>query len=199
MRRFIRCIPLLAVVPSLACTVLMRDPDYYHYDVMKALEPREEALKVCYDKALETDDRAAGTVVAAFTVEKKTGVIKDVAVVGDKTTAPTMLAECATAQLEGLTIEAPDAQDGAAEYQWDFVLNIDEEELAADDAAASQPQPEDKPAVEDDAGAGASAPAETPAGEPATPSEPATPGSKSDTAGDEEPEPEAEVTFEIGE
>lgn len=194
MKRLIRCIPLLAIVPSLACTVLMRDPDYYHYDVMKALEPREEALKVCYDTALETDDRAAGTVVAAFTVEKKTGVIKNVEVVGDKTTAPALLAQCATAQLEGLKIEQPDSQDGAAEYQWDFVLNIDEQELAP--ATAPEPAPAgaepSKPAVETPAEPGASESAET----DTAPSEPS---SESEPGAPEEPEPEAEVTFEIGE
>lgn len=186
MKRLNRCLPLLAVLPALACTVLMRDPDYYHYDVMKALEPREEALKVCYDQVLESDDRAAGTVFAVFTVEKKTGSIKQVEVLGDKTTAPPALVQCATAQLAGLTIEAPDAQDAVAEYQWDFILNIDEDALVEEEVVAP---PQDVPPEGPPSGG------TTDAAQPGAQDPPA----EADDEDEVEPDTEAEVTFEIGE
>lgn len=194
MKRLNLCLPVLALLPSLACTVLMRDPDYYHYDVMKALEPRQEGLKVCYDKVLENDDRAAGTVVAAFTVEKKTGTIKDVSIVPAKTTAPPALAQCATAQLEGVTIEAPDAQDAEAEYQWDFILNLDEDALVEQELV-SPPEP-------GAAHEGAEVPKDEstqrpPAADTADADDQA--AAQPETSEAPEAEPEAEVTFEIGE
>ena len=57
------------------CTFIARDAETYRADTRSVVETRNDTIKECYDAALEADEKAAGTVVVNFIVEKKTGTI----------------------------------------------------------------------------------------------------------------------------
>ena len=53
-----------ALLPSLACMLWQREPDYYSEVLTELFESRTEAIDACYDRYLtEVDEQAAGTLV----------------------------------------------------------------------------------------------------------------------------------------
>ena len=92
MRNTINTAILLGLVGSLGCSFLARGPDQYRDDTRAVLQERNADIKACYDTALATNESAAGNVTVNFTVEKKTGVIKDVQL-ADSSSAPADLGE----------------------------------------------------------------------------------------------------------
>ncbi|MGB0680808.1 MAG: AgmX/PglI C-terminal domain-containing protein [Polyangiales bacterium] len=103
-----------------ACTFNARNPDRYREDTRAVLSERTPQIQSCYDNHLQGDAAAAGDVVVNFTVEKKTGVFKDVVVNPDGTTAPEPLAQCVVQSLAGLRLAPEDARDGLATFTWTF-------------------------------------------------------------------------------
>src|SRR3954462_6038541 len=88
---------LLAVsllVSAAACAGTARAPEAYRTDTNNLLETRSAQLESCYQDALKTDAKLAGTVTVQFMVEKQTGAIANAAGEQDKTTAPPILGQC---------------------------------------------------------------------------------------------------------
>ena len=102
-----------------SCTFYARNAETYLSDTRALVETRNGAIKECYDGALEGDEKVSGTVVVNFTVEKKTGVIKDAAVDGSST-APASLSACVVESLNGLSLDPEDQRDGIANMTWSF-------------------------------------------------------------------------------
>ena len=114
---------LAAVASSTACSFMARDPESYQKDTEALLETRSGAIKACYDETLKTDGTAQGRVTVRFKVEKETGNITDIQVDPAGTTAPETLSQCVSTALGGLVLQPPDAQDGAATFSYEFVIN----------------------------------------------------------------------------
>ena len=100
------------------CTFIARDAETYRADTRSVVETRNDTIKECYDAALEADEKAAGTVVVNFIVEKKTGTIMNPSV-DESSTAP-WLSECIVKGLEGLSLEPEDQREGQASFTWNF-------------------------------------------------------------------------------
>ena len=105
---------------TVGCTFIARGPDQYRDDTRALLETRTGSIKACYDKALEKDPGASGTVTVHFKVEKKTGTISEVEVDEDATTAPSSLASCVAQAIDGLQLTPEDRRDGIATFSWQF-------------------------------------------------------------------------------
>ena len=88
-------------------------------DARSVVETRNDTIKECYDAALEADEKAAGTVVVNFIVEKKTGTIMNPSV-DESSTAPEGLSQCIVKGLEGLSLEPEDQREGQASFTWNF-------------------------------------------------------------------------------
>lgn len=102
------------------CQFHARGPEDYRKVTREVLETRNGDIRGCYDKELEKDPKASGTVVVKLTVEKDTGVIKDVRLDEKATTAPKSLGQCVVGALDGLKIDPPDARDGQATFSWEL-------------------------------------------------------------------------------
>ena len=112
---------LLALcVSAAACSVNVRDPNMYAQDTQKVLESRNAAIKTCYDQALKTDAKVAGTVTVKFTVKADTGELTDIKVDAAGTTAPETLSQCVVTSIQGLKLAPPDDQEGLATFTWNF-------------------------------------------------------------------------------
>lgn len=101
------------------CSFYARGPEDYRKDTRALLETRNPQIKTCYDEALKSSTGASGTVVVNFTVEEKTGKIKDPTVL-PRSTAPAPLGECIVNALDGLALEPPDQRKGDATFTWEF-------------------------------------------------------------------------------
>lgn len=101
------------------CTFIARDAETYRADTRSVVETRNDTIKECYDAALEADEKAAGTVVVNFIVEKKTGTIMNPSV-DESSTAPEGLSQCIVKGLEGLSLEPEDQREGQASFTWNF-------------------------------------------------------------------------------
>lgn len=102
------------------CSFHARDAESYRKITREALETKSGDIKSCYDKELEKDPTLSGTVIVTFTVEKDTGVFKDIDVKNKESTAPKALTRCVKNALEGLKIDPPDARDGKATFTWNL-------------------------------------------------------------------------------
>lgn len=102
-----------------SCTFYARNEDTYRSDTRALVETRNASIKECYDGALDADEKASGKVVVNFTVTKKTGVLKDIAV-DESSTAPESLSACVVSALEGLSLDPEDQRDGIATMSWSF-------------------------------------------------------------------------------
>jgi len=111
---------LLFAIAASGCSFHARDAESYRKVTREVLETRNGDIKACYDKQLEKDPKASGTVTVAFLVEKDTGVIKNLDAKSKQSTAPAELQECILKSLEGLKIDPPDARDGKAAFTWDM-------------------------------------------------------------------------------
>ena len=85
------------------CTFMARGPEQYESDTRKVLEERNPQIKACYDALLDREAGIGGNVVVRFTVEKKTGVFKEIRLDNEATTAPESIAQCVLQALQGLT------------------------------------------------------------------------------------------------
>lgn len=106
-----------------ACSGTARGLEAYRTDTGNLLDTRSAQIKSCYDDALKTDEKLAGTVTVQFVVEKKTGAIANAAVAPDKTTAPPALGQCVVKAVEGLVLAPPDRNEGRATFVYDFKPN----------------------------------------------------------------------------
>jgi hypothetical protein len=102
------------------CTGTARGLEAYRTDTQKLLDTRSAAVKSCYDDALKTDAKLAGTVTVQFVVAKKTGVISNATVDTAHSTAPAMLGQCVVKALDGLKLDPPDRNEGRATYVYEF-------------------------------------------------------------------------------
>lgn len=111
-------VSLLASVA--ACAGTARGLEAYRTDTNNLLETRSAQLKSCYEDALKTDGKLAGTVTVQFIVEKQTGAIANAAVEQDKTTAPPILGQCVVKAVDGLVLAPPDRNEGRATFVYEF-------------------------------------------------------------------------------
>ena len=110
----------LIAVFAAGCTFIARGPEQYRDDTRALLETKTGSIQACYDEALKQDPSLSGKVTVHFTVEKKTGTIKDVEVDKERTTAPSSLASCVARAIDGLQLTPEDQRDGVATFTWDF-------------------------------------------------------------------------------
>lgn len=110
-------------VCSLGCGGTARKPDMYRADTEKLLATRNGQLQGCYEEALKSDPKLAGTVKVQFVIEKKTGVVKSPQV-APASTAPAPLGQCVAQALEGLKLEPADRQEGRATFEYAFQPNV---------------------------------------------------------------------------
>ncbi|HVH97675.1 MAG TPA: hypothetical protein VM869_03155 [Enhygromyxa sp.] len=117
-------VPTLALALSAlsGCVMWMREPEFYGEELTELLEAHAEPIEACYDRYLsEQDATAKGTVAVNFQVEKRTGVITDVEVDAQHSTAPEALASCVTDELAQTKLEPVDAKTAQASFTWEFV------------------------------------------------------------------------------
>ncbi len=111
---------LALTVGAVGCSGAVRDANMYAQDTQKVLETRNGAIKTCYDQALKTDSKVAGTVTVKFNVKADTGELSDVKVDAAGTTAPEVLSQCVVTSIQGLKLAPPDDQEGLATFTWNF-------------------------------------------------------------------------------
>ncbi len=112
----------LTALAASGCSYHARDAESYRKVTREVLETRNADIKDCYDKALKNDPKVSGVVVVKLKVEKDTGVIKDVHIDDQATTAPKDLGQCVVGALDGLKIDPPDARDADAEFSWELAV-----------------------------------------------------------------------------
>lgn len=115
--KFLLVAPLIA---SVGCSFYARDADSYRQVTRELVDTRGDAIKDCYDVALQTNETVGGRVVVNFIVEKKTGRIMSPAVDESATTAPAELAQCVVSAIDGLQLDPADAREGQATFAWEF-------------------------------------------------------------------------------
>jgi hypothetical protein len=118
-----RTIKLALVAPllmSVGCTFYARDSDAYRQVTRELVDTRGQAVKDCYDVALQTDEAVGGVVVVNFVVEKKTGRIMNPMIDTGRTTAPEPLGRCVVDAIDGLQLDPADAREGQATFTWNF-------------------------------------------------------------------------------
>ena len=123
MKKTLSMLGLTALALSITAACAVRDAQMFADDTTAVLQTRTPQIKVCYDEALKTDQAAAGTVVVAFTVEKKTGAIIDPQIVPERTTAPESLGQCVLGSISGLALDPPDQNEALGVFTWSFQAN----------------------------------------------------------------------------
>lgn len=118
-RRPLHLLALAGVMLSSACVMWQREPAFYASELEELFEQPNETIAACYDRYLEQDPKAAGTVTVNFEVERKTGRLHDVTVVDSDAPAP--LQTCVTETISTLTLDPPDANTAQATFSWSFV------------------------------------------------------------------------------
>ncbi len=114
---------LALLAGATACSFAARAPETYRDDTQKLLDTRNAQVKSCYDDALKTDAKIAGTVPVNFVVELETGKLVKAAIDPAKTTAPPALGECVLKAVDGLKLDPPDANEGQATFVYEFKPN----------------------------------------------------------------------------
>lgn len=109
-----------ALASLASCSGTARGLEAYRADTNKLLETRGAQLKGCYEDALKTDDKLAGTVTVQFVVEQRTGTIVKPMVDPARTTAPVVLGQCVVKAIEGLVLAPPDRSEGRATFVYEF-------------------------------------------------------------------------------
>jgi hypothetical protein len=107
------------------CSFAARSPEMYRDETTKALEPKNNDIRACYDGVLKTTPGAAGKVTVAFDVakdgEQGAGTVVNVKVDKANTTAPDAVADCVTKTIAGAGPLSPaDARQGQATYVYEF-------------------------------------------------------------------------------
>jgi len=103
-----------------ACSGSARGLEAYRTDTANLLETRNAQLQSCYDDALKTDAKVAGTVTVQFVVAKKTGMIENTQVDASKSTAPPALGQCVVKAVDGLVLAPADKNEGRATFTYEF-------------------------------------------------------------------------------
>ena len=103
-----------------ACGGTARGLEAYRTDTSSLLETRNAQLQSCYDDALKTDAKMAGTVTVQFIVAKKTGMIENAQVDASKSTAPPALGQCVVKAVDGLVLAPADKNEGRATFTYEF-------------------------------------------------------------------------------
>jgi len=114
---------LAVLAGATACSFAARGPEMYRDDTQKLLDTRNAQLKACYDDALKTDAKMAGTVTVQFVVEPETGKVTKAAIDKTKSTAPDALGQCVIRAVDGLVLQPPDANEGQATFTYEFKPN----------------------------------------------------------------------------
>jgi TonB family protein len=109
----------VAFVDAIAACGTARTADAYRADTQKLLDAHQPDIEHCYQSALANHPDLTGTVTVDFTVEHKTGAVKDVAV-DAKTTAPKELGDCVVQALTNMKLDPPDRDEGKATFVFDF-------------------------------------------------------------------------------
>lgn len=102
------------------CSFYARSPEDYRNDTAALLSTRNADIAACYDSALKAQPGLTGKVTVHFTVELKTGKLKDVKADPTRTTAPQPLVDCVVNTLGQLTLNPPDQRTGDATFEYDF-------------------------------------------------------------------------------
>ena len=113
-----RLVALLVVVGG--CSGTARGLEAYRTDTQHLLESRSAQVQSCYDTALSSDGKAAGTVAVQFVVEKKTGVVTKATLDTKRTTAPQAVGDCVLKAVDGLKLDPPDRNEGRATFVYEF-------------------------------------------------------------------------------
>lgn len=113
-------ITVLAVAMVTACGATKRSPQGYRVDTQKVLETRNGQIKSCYDKLLEGDAGAGGTVTVRFVVEKETGTFTKATVDPNTSNAKEPLVLCVLEAVNGLKLDPPDANEGQATFSYEL-------------------------------------------------------------------------------
>ena len=124
MNRSIRTMTFLIasglVATVAACSGTARGLEAYRTDTSNLLETRNAQLQSCYDDALKTDAKMAGTVTVQFVIAKKTGMIENAQVDAGKSTAPPALGQCVVKAVDGLVLAPADKNEGRATFTYEF-------------------------------------------------------------------------------
>jgi len=107
---------------AIGCSFAARNPESYRDDTQALLETKRAEIEQCYDRELETDSTASGTVVVTFTVQSETGKIIDAAIDRQRTSAPDTLGACVTQTIATLRLAPPDQSDGNATFVYEFTV-----------------------------------------------------------------------------
>jgi hypothetical protein len=107
------------------CSFAARSPEMYRDDTTKALQTKNEEIRMCYDGVLKAQPGAQGTVTVKFDVgddgaNENAGRIHNVSVDKSRSTAPDAVAQCVTKSITGLQISPADARKGEAVYSYEF-------------------------------------------------------------------------------
>jgi hypothetical protein len=116
-----RRISVIGVMLTCGCVMWQREPGFYATELEELFEQPNQTIAACYDRVLEQDPKAAGTVTVNFEVERKTGRLHDVAVVQAQSDAPEPLEACVIETISTLTLDPPDANTAEATFAWQFV------------------------------------------------------------------------------
>jgi hypothetical protein len=109
---------LLAIsAASAGCGGAVRTAEPYRDDVAQVLATKNGDVKACYDNLLKGKKDLAGTVTVKFTVEMKTGALKDV-----KTDGPAELGTCVSSAMAGLVLSPGDINNGDATFVYEFTV-----------------------------------------------------------------------------
>ena len=105
---------------STGCQYIARSSEDYAKDTKALVAKKQGKMKSCYDKVLKKDSKAAGIVAIKFSVEPKTGTLKNAKVNKKKTTAPESVQQCVLDQMKGLTLDPPDQREGLGSFEIEF-------------------------------------------------------------------------------
>lgn len=112
---------LLGLIATVAaCGGTARGLEAYRTDTASLLETRNSQLQSCYDDALKSDAKMAGTVTVQFVVAKKTGMVENPQVDTTKSTAPAALGQCVVKAVDGLVLNPADKNEGRATFTYEF-------------------------------------------------------------------------------
>jgi hypothetical protein len=126
MKTHVLFLSVLAPLAALACNPAVRAPEVYRDDTAKLLEAQANPrIHDCFDGIVKTTPGAKslqGTTTVHFIVAKDSGLISNVNVIPESTTAQPPVAQCVVAALTGLKLDPPDGVDGDATFVWEFVV-----------------------------------------------------------------------------
>jgi hypothetical protein len=126
MNKIFLCLSLLAPLTAIGCGGAIRVGDAYRDDTAKLLTAQANPrVHDCFDgivKSTPGPKALAGTTTVHFIVAKDSGLISNVTVVPESTTAQPPVAQCVVTALNGLKLDPPDNVDGDATFTWEFVV-----------------------------------------------------------------------------